>query len=99
MQNKKVCLVSPGHVASNPRLVKEANALFQAGYDVRVVAGDTAPFVRPLDESLLASVQWGCDRVDLGNRPIYIWRKLKQRLARFVFKLGFRKLIRTEKYF
>ena len=92
MQNKKVCLVSPGHVASNPRLVKEANALFQAGYDVRVVAGDTAPFVRPLDESLLASVQWGCDRVDLGNRPIYIWRKLKQRLARFVFKLGFRNI-------
>jgi len=46
---KKICLVSPGHVASNPRLVKEANSLVAAGYDVRVVAGDTAPFVRPLE--------------------------------------------------
>ncbi|OIP69649.1 MAG: hypothetical protein AUK48_14390 [Oscillatoriales cyanobacterium CG2_30_44_21] len=90
---KKVCLVSPGHVASNPRLVKEANALVEAGYEVCVVAGDMAPFVRPLDESLLASVDWTCDRVGLGTRPIYIWRKLKQKLARTIFKLGFKNII------
>ena len=55
---KKICLVSPGHVASNPRLVKEANSLLQAGYDVRVVAGDMVPFVLPLDNALLLSVEW-----------------------------------------
>jgi|GEM_PF-7030127 len=58
---KKICLVSPGHVASNPRLVKEANSLLQAGYEVRVVAGDMVPFVRPLDNALLLSVEWTCD--------------------------------------
>jgi glycosyltransferase involved in cell wall biosynthesis len=89
---KKICLMSPGHVASNPRLVKEANALVQAGYDVRVVAGDTAPFVRPLDQSLLSSVEWRCDRVGLGTRPLYIWRKLKQKLARIAFRFGFRNI-------
>ena len=29
-----ICLVSPGHVASNPRLVKEADALCAAGFHV-----------------------------------------------------------------
>ena len=69
---KKICLVSPGHVASNPRLVKEANSLLQAGYEVRVVAGDMVPFVRPLDNALLLSVEWTCDRIGLGTRPVYI---------------------------
>ena len=36
---KRLCLVSPGHPASNPRLVKEAAALHGAGYDVTVVCG------------------------------------------------------------
>ena len=55
---KKICLVSPSHVASNPRLIKEAYSLLQAGYDVRVVAGDMVPFVLPLDNALLLSVEW-----------------------------------------
>jgi glycosyltransferase involved in cell wall biosynthesis len=89
---KKICLLSPGHIASNPRLVKEANSLVQAGYEVRVVAGDTTSFVRPLDASLLASVRWQCDRVGLGTRPVYIWRKLKQKLARIAFQVGARNI-------
>ncbi|MFB9844077.1 glycosyltransferase family protein [Mucilaginibacter ginsenosidivorans] len=34
---KKVCLVTPGHIASDPRLVKEATALSAAGYQVYLV--------------------------------------------------------------
>jgi len=34
-----ICLLTPGHVASTPRLVKEADALVDAGYRVHVVAG------------------------------------------------------------
>ena len=89
---KRVCLISPGHVASNPRLVKEANALIEAGFDVRVIAGDYAEFVRPLDEALLSSVKWTCDRVELGNRPTYLWRKLKQKTAKFLFDCGLRNM-------
>lgn len=88
----KICLVSPGHIASNPRLVKEANSLLQAGYEVRVVAGDTADFVRPLDKALMLSVKWTCDRIGLGTRPAYVWHKLKQKLARVLFQLGFRNI-------
>lgn len=37
-QPKRICLVTSGHLATNPRLVKEADALSRAGYAVRVVA-------------------------------------------------------------
>ena len=34
---KKVCLVTPGHIGSNPRIVKEADALHEEGYDVTLI--------------------------------------------------------------
>lgn len=34
---KKVCLITPGHISTNPRLVKEATALIEAGYKVHIV--------------------------------------------------------------
>ena len=34
---RRVCLVSGGHPSSNPRLVKEADALAAAGYELTVV--------------------------------------------------------------
>jgi glycosyltransferase involved in cell wall biosynthesis len=35
--NKKVCLITPGHISTNPRLVKEAIALIKTGYRVHIV--------------------------------------------------------------
>jgi hypothetical protein len=64
---KVVCLVSPGHVASNPRLVKEADALAAAGFRVRVVAGDYSSALRSLDESVLAGAPWEIARVSVGR--------------------------------
>ncbi len=37
MQAKQVCLITTGHIASNPRLIKEASSLSNAGYKVHVV--------------------------------------------------------------
>jgi hypothetical protein len=34
---KKVCLITPGHISTNPRLVKEAESLSQAGFRVHIV--------------------------------------------------------------
>lgn len=36
---QRVCLISPGHLSSNPRLVKEARALKAAGFEVSVIHG------------------------------------------------------------
>jgi glycosyltransferase involved in cell wall biosynthesis len=61
----RVCLVAPGNLASNPRVVKEADALHAAGFCVRVVAGDTMANCRELDRSILARAPWPAVRVGL----------------------------------
>lgn len=75
---RKVCIVSPGHLASNPRVVKEADALHEAGYGVTVVAGDLTGFVRPFDEEIVRRAHWKAVRVGASSRP----RRLVSRLAR-----------------
>ncbi|MBD2297296.1 glycosyltransferase [Nostoc sp. FACHB-190] len=88
MKQQRICLVSPGHVASNPRLVKEANALHEAGFQVRVVAGDYMAAIRPLDQTILSQAPWAWVQVGLGSRPSYLARRLWQTLARRVTKTG-----------
>ena len=61
----KVCLVSPGHLSSNPRLVKEANALAEAGYQVHVIYGNSFPPARMRDEAVLARAEWQVTRVSV----------------------------------
>ena len=45
----RICLITPGHLSTNPRIVKEADALTEAGYDVRVIAADFAEWARAAD--------------------------------------------------
>ncbi|MEH2191981.1 MAG: glycosyltransferase [Nostoc sp.] len=87
-KKKRICLVSPGHVASNPRLVKEANALYAAGFQVRVVAGDYMAAIRSLDKTILSEVPWSWTQVGLGSRPSYLGRRLWQKLAQKVVSTG-----------
>lgn len=47
---KKVCLISQMHPSGNPRLVKEADALADAGYTVEVIAPDYSSQWRAADE-------------------------------------------------
>ena len=81
MTAKRICLVSPGHLASNPRLVKEADALSDAGFAVKVVAGDVTPDARPLDATILTRASWQVAKVGEGTRPLYLARRLRQELA------------------
>jgi glycosyltransferase involved in cell wall biosynthesis len=47
----RICLISPGHLATNPRLVKEADALAGAGHEVTVVAADYLSWGRRADQA------------------------------------------------
>jgi glycosyltransferase involved in cell wall biosynthesis len=53
----RICLISPGHLSTNPRLVKEADALADAGHDVRVIVADFALWAREADQSF-ANRNW-----------------------------------------
>ena len=72
--NRRICIVSPGNLASNPRVLKEADALHCAGYDVTAVACDYTEELRDFDDAITAKVPWRVVRVPrpLGERAIGI---------------------------
>jgi hypothetical protein len=77
-----VCLITWGHVASKPRLVKNADALAEAGYRVHVVASRTFRPAEPFDSQILATARWHITVVDsLGGAGVAL-RKLLRLLAR-----------------
>jgi hypothetical protein len=77
-----ICLVTPGHVGSTPRLVKNADALSAAGYRVHVVAGRHFPPVDALDASLFREAKWTYSVVDMCGGIRVFARKLLRRFAR-----------------
>ena len=85
-QTKTVCLITSSHLASNPRLVKEADAFFAAGYRVQVVGVDISPRVRALDRSILAVAPWEVRLVPYGPKAGWWARALIRRAARLLFR-------------
>ncbi len=53
-----ICLVSPGNLASNPRLLKEADALHEAGHAVTAVVCRYTEELRSFDDAIAAEVPW-----------------------------------------
>ncbi|HUL73832.1 MAG TPA: hypothetical protein VLT86_12060 [Vicinamibacterales bacterium] len=80
----RICLVTTGQPASNPRLVKEADALAGAGYDVHVVAAYSADWATAADRELLATRPWSQTFVDwrLEAAPWTFWTsRIRHRAA------------------
>jgi glycosyltransferase involved in cell wall biosynthesis len=78
----RICLVSPSHVAANPRLVKEANALHAAGYAVHVVAGWYYPTLDVQDHAIYSRAPWDRTVVYYFTGPRVLLAKLRRNLAR-----------------
>lgn len=62
-RSPRICLITPGHLASTPRIVKEAEALTAAGYDVHLVSSSHYAPVEPLDRAVMARATWRTTRV------------------------------------
>ena len=60
---RRICIVTPGNLAFNPRVLKEADALQGAGYPVTVVACDYNEELRELDDQVIARAPWAVVRV------------------------------------
>jgi glycosyltransferase involved in cell wall biosynthesis len=58
-----VCIVSPGNLSSNPRLVKEASALHDADFDVTTVTCAYNPALKSFDDEIAANASWSVLRV------------------------------------
>ncbi len=60
---RHICLVTPGHLVSTPRLVKSADALAAAGHRVTVVASRHYAPNDDADTAILAAARWSGVRV------------------------------------
>jgi len=63
----RICIVTPSHVSFQPRALREADALHDAGYDVRVVSVRTDASLDAFDAELLRSRAWRLRAVDLTS--------------------------------
>ena len=90
---QRICLISPGHLSTNPRLVKEAEALSSAGYIVEVISARYTLWGIKEDPSCIsASWRWV---TALPFGPLAPWLVRMRhvaviRLAKWAWRLGFR---------
>jgi glycosyltransferase involved in cell wall biosynthesis len=87
----RICLISPGHLCSNPRLVKEADALSAAGYEVVVITGQSFPAYASEAQTFSGRSWQVVARVPFGAlAPRWLrWKqRLRQKLALALCRLG-----------
>jgi glycosyltransferase involved in cell wall biosynthesis len=90
----RVCLITTGQPSTNPRLVKEADALTGCGCQVHVVGAHRAVWADETDQALLATRGWSCEILDWRREtnPWLFWksraRHLAARTAAYVPGLG-----------
>jgi len=56
--SRRVCIVTPGNLAANPRVLKEADALHGAGYAVTAVVSDYSTALRAFDDDIAEDAPW-----------------------------------------
>ena len=79
----RICLVTSGQPSTNPRLVKEADALVRAGYEVHVVAARFAAWADAADREFDGR-PWSMEAVRFGEvapAPLRTALALRRRIA------------------
>jgi hypothetical protein len=83
----KIVLISIGQPSVNPRVVKEADAFFDAGYDVTVLYCFFIKWALEKDELLLSKKSWKHKMVGgspLKNKFSYNYTRLRFKIARIL---------------
>jgi glycosyltransferase involved in cell wall biosynthesis len=89
----KITLVSTGQPSVNPRLVKEADAFSEAGYDVTAVYSHWSDWALGYDKKLLSKKKWKAILAGgniFENKASYLITRIKQKLfSMLAHRLGF----------
>src|ERR1022692_1226542 len=82
----RICLITPGQPSNNPRLVKEADALTEAGYAVHAICADCGLWPSLMDEELMTG-RGGTYEYAAGSarRLPGLLRRLRHRAAKQVW--------------
>lgn len=88
----RICLVTSSHIGSNPRIVKEADALQAVGAVVHVIALviNRNAHLLERDESVVASKSWQCTCVQANGFVSRLFRKVLKKVGHFTYFLGVR---------
>src|SRR5262249_42904445 len=88
----RICLLSPAHLSTNPRLVKEADALADAGHAVTLIVGDFSLWAREADKTIISGwcVAQNICFGPLAGLPTRVFQFLRRRAARALMAAGLR---------
>jgi glycosyltransferase involved in cell wall biosynthesis len=92
----KISIVTTGHISSNPRVWREADALAAAGHDVAVIGVWFDPVEAELDQQILKSRTWRfIPAADLRgpsfeSRAYRLWSRIRTKGGRVLLKRGIR---------
>lgn len=82
----RICLIGSTHFCHNPRLLREADSLANAGHDVRVVTPSFTPELDQRDQRQLARRKWRHQKIDymsvgLGGNARSLYMRGRRRVA------------------
>lgn len=81
---KRIVLITTGQPSCNPRIVKEADALSRAGYDVTMLYSFFIGWAAEKDEVLLKHVPWKYQMIGgspITNKILYLFTRVKFKVA------------------
>jgi hypothetical protein len=86
----RVTVVTSGHLSTCPRMLKSADALTAAGYDVRVIATLHEPWATETDRDVASRRTWKAETIDYRRGEggaTYWWTGARHRAARAAAEL------------
>lgn len=83
----RICLIGATHVSHNPRLLREADSLSEAGHDVRVVTPSFIPELDQRDQRQLERRKWRHQKIDYLQRGF--WGNVRSLFMRGRRRLAF----------
>lgn len=87
---RRACLISTSQPSANPRLVKEADALNDAGFEVTVIGAHLQEWATAGDAALLANRTWTFEFLDWRREtaPWLFWKsRVRHKAARLLIGL------------
>ena len=81
----RVTCVTSGQLSTSPRMLKGADTLIAAGYDVRVIATLHEPWATETDRDVASRRTWRAETIDYrrgGGGATYWWTGARYRVAR-----------------
>ncbi len=90
----RICLITPHHVSFQPRTLREADSLFEAGHDVRVVCRQTDPILTEYDRGIMQTRAWRMQPINLcrngSHRSAWVTESLRAKAYSKLFNVGFK---------